>query len=102
MSAMQNNDQNVLMIRKNGISIMEKNGEPCDCMEAILEGLRLVLDGKRFLEVLGTRLDQKKGSNYARIWISVCDFSLEFLNLVLLSQRFFRHVSCIQGLYMYP
>ena len=66
----------------------EKNGEPCDCMEAILEGLRLVLDGKRFLGVWGTRLDQKKGSNYAGIGISVCDFSLEFWKLVMLFQRF--------------
>ena len=60
----------------------EKNGEPCDCMEAILEGLRLVLDGKRFLGVLGTRFDPKRGLNYAGKWFSVCKFSSSFWNVV--------------------
>ena len=63
--------------------------------------LGLVYDCKSFLGVLGMCLDQKKGLNYAGIWISVCDFSLEFLNLVLLSQRFLGRDSCMRGLHLW-
>ena len=61
----------------------EKNDEPCDCIEAIPEGLRLVLDGKRFLGLLGTCLDQEKCLNCTGRLKTVCDFSSNFLNLVL-------------------
>ena len=36
MSAMQNSDQNVLMMRKNGVSIMEKFLKPWFCLAVSL------------------------------------------------------------------
>ena len=48
---------------------------------------------KRFLEGLGVCLDQRRGLNYAAKGFSVCDFSLEILEIALAASEFSR--SCI-------
>ena len=64
--------------------------------------LGLVLDGKRFLETQARCLNQEEALNSPGGLISVLNFSLEFLNFVLLSQWFLGREFDWRGLHMYP
>ena len=50
--------------------------------------------------MLGMCLDQKKGLNHAGIWISVCDFSSSFLDLLWPFERVLGRVYCMGGFHI--